>query len=87
MFCEAQKPKSGACEKLLVRPILQRFPLATLQTSIGLESTKNCSSPPSISMAILLRSSSHSPAVFFLRSLNCLLDMRFGILSLYSCNL
>ena len=43
MFCEAQKPKSGACEKFPVRPILQRFPLATLQTSIGLESTKNCS--------------------------------------------
>ncbi len=39
VFCEAQKPKSGACEKLPVRPILQRFPLATLQTSIGLEST------------------------------------------------
>lgn len=57
------------------------------KTSIGLESTKNCSSPPSISMAIRLRSSSHRPAVFFLRSLNCLLDMRLGMLSLYSCNL
>ena len=40
MFCETQKPKSGACEKSPVRPILHRFPLATLQTSIGLESTK-----------------------------------------------
>ena len=35
----------------------------------------------------LLRSSSHKPAVFFLRSLNCLLDMRLGMQSLYSCNL
>lgn len=32
-------------------------------------------------------SSSHRPDVFFLRSLNGLLDMRLGILSLYSCNL
>ena len=31
--------------------------------------------------------SSHRPDVFFLRSLNCLLDMRLGMLSLYSCNL
>ena len=43
--------------------------------------------PDIISMAIRLRSSSHRPAVFFLRSLNCLLDMRLGMLSLYSCNL
>ena len=54
---------------------------------LGLESTKNCSSSPSISMAILLRISSHKPAVFLRRSLNCLLDMRLGILLLCSCNL
>ena len=54
---------------------------------IGLESTKNCSSPLSISRAILLRISSHKPAVFLRRSLNCLLDMRWGNLLLCSCNL
>ena len=64
MFCEAQNPKYGACKKSPVRPILQRFPLATLQTSIGLESTKNCSSPPSISMTILLNSFSHKTCRF-----------------------
>ena len=54
---------------------------------IGLELTKNCSSPLSISMAILLRISSHKPTVFLRRSLNCLLDMRWGNLLLCSCNL
>ena len=87
MFWEAQYPKSGAFEKSPVRPILQRFPLATRQTSMGLESTKNSFSAPSIFIASLLRISSHSPAVFFLRSLNCLREMRVGSLSLYSCSL
>ena len=40
-FFVDSKPKSGACEKSPIRPILQRFPLATLHTAIGLESTKN----------------------------------------------
>ena len=63
------------------------FPLATLQTSIGLESTIKKSSSPSILQASLLRISSHSPAVFFLRSLNCLREIRLGNLALYPCSL
>lgn len=67
-----------------VRPILHRFPLATRHTSIGLESTKKRFSPPSIISAIRLRICLHNPAVCFRRSLNCLRDMRLGILSWYS---
>ena len=63
-------------QKSPVHPILQRLPLATLQASIGVEQTKNCFSPSSISMAILLRSSSHKSAVFFLGSLNCIFVLR-----------
>lgn len=68
----------------LYGPILYCLPLATRQTSTGLESTKKKSSLPSIAIAICLRIFSHSLAVLFLQSLNCLRDIRLGILSLYS---
>lgn len=41
-------------------------------------------SPPPIISAIRLRICLHNPAVCFRRSLNCLRDMRLGILSWYS---
>ena len=62
-------------QKSPAHPILQRLPLATLQASIGVEQTKNCSSPPSISMAILLRSSSHRAVVFL-----------SAVIALYPCS-
>lgn len=68
-------------------PFLQRLLLETQQTCIGMESTKKCFFPLFIFMAIFLRISSHKPVAFFLRSLNCFLDMRLWILYLYSCSL
>lgn len=87
MFWLVQNPKSGACENSPVCPILQRLPFYNTTNLYWLGIYRNCSYPPSIFMAIFLRISSHKPAVFFLRSLSCLLDMRLGIGDLYSCNL
>ncbi len=63
------------------------FPFATLQTSIGLESTKKKSSPPSMILAISFRIDSHKPAVFLSAVIELSAEIRLGILLLYSCNL
>ena len=75
-----EKVKLHFCTDVaLVADIVQRPERAGLQTSKGFGSTMKQHSPPSMSPTILLRISSHSPAVDLRRSSYCLLDMRFGI--------
>ena len=85
------QPDAGRLEKVklhlctdvaLVADIVQRPERAGLQTSKGFGATMKQCSPPSMSPTILLRISSHSPAVDLRRSSYRLLDMRFGISSM-----
>src|SRR5574344_77571 len=67
-------------------PILQRFPRAMRQTSIGFESMQKYSSPPSMQSAIRFLIVSQSSPVNFRRSLNCRLDIILGKHALYPVN-
>lgn len=70
-----------------MHPVLRHFPLTALRASVNLRSAGGYSSPPSVSVTVLLHDSSREPSIFFLQSLGYLLSVELKVLSLCSYGL